>query len=127
MKLQVELVDSKSLKNGRTCLEIRVVGDVLLGSAGNSDIGEIRNQILKIIELLDPLKTVVILNFSTLNYTFGDSIASLWMTLMTDDFEVCIVAEGNTYKSIGSLIRITLPVPIFQSVPECLVYCERSR
>ncbi|MBL8022253.1 MAG: hypothetical protein JNM27_21435 [Leptospirales bacterium] len=104
----------------------RVAGIVPSGSEGNQTVAPARDQILRAIDG-DPSLTSLLLDFSRLQYSFGDSVGSLWILPWQRRLAVVILATGATAAALRSLIALSIPVPLVSEEAEAIRLCESTQ
>jgi hypothetical protein len=81
---------------------IEVQGELLPGSAGNDEAAKIKSAIDDLRSTPEP----IIFDFTKLNYTWGNYIAGLFISLrIKDKIDFNIVSTGETKKALTGLIQ----------------------
>ena len=104
---KIEYTNEKIKTSDTEIVHISVSGKWKLGSDGNDDARQLTDYV---ISLLDKRKSNwFIIDYSKLEYTFGDSIQRYAVEVLRQkaDFRYAIVAKDNTRKNIESLLEFT--------------------
>ncbi len=93
-------------------LRVSLSGRLPEGSAGNQDVDTVLKAVKRAIAEHELKEAIV--DCRMLQYTFGDSLGSIWLTLRRAGIDCEIIATGQTRLAIEQLMEVSIRVPVVE-------------